>query len=289
MSSRPRARCRGGGGGWAQISGAAAAAGLRMAKVYDINIEFITINSSEATTMKPQKTKTSALDPPGIRVGVVRGISYGLFGEPEEFVPQARALGAGLIRAYLYWGQLEPEPGSYRWDAVDALLGQLTGDEEVWITLCSASPWGTRVPTDFQPPSPGPRPGRVRGVRAPGGAPVRRAGAVLAVQQRAEQYGCAVGGHRARIRGTADDLLPRGQGHRPGRGGRARRLRLRRVQQRAGQRTTAVLRPPRRRRARRLRSVQRAPVWRPRRGAALPGHRPAVHAVTRVSQAGHRW
>jgi len=37
---------------------------------------------------------------------------------------------------------------------VDALLGQLTGDEEVWITLCSASPWGPRVPTDFQPQSP---------------------------------------------------------------------------------------------------------------------------------------
>ena len=99
-------------------------------------------------------TMTSAFDPPGIRLGVVRGISYGLFGKPGEFVPQARALGAELIRAYLYWGQLEPEPGCYRWEAVDALLGQLTGDEEVWITLCSASPWGTRVPTDFQPQSP---------------------------------------------------------------------------------------------------------------------------------------
>src|SRR6266566_4645070 len=104
--------------------------------------------------MKPRITVTSAFDPPGIRPGVVRGISYGLFGKPGEFVPQARALGAELIRAYLYWGQVEPEPGSYRWEAVDALLGQLTGDEEVWITLCSASPWGTRVPTDFQPQSP---------------------------------------------------------------------------------------------------------------------------------------
>jgi len=99
-------------------------------------------------------TTTSAFDPPGIRLGVVRGISYGLFGKPGEFVPQARALGAGLIRAYLYWGQLEPEPGRYRWEAADALLGQLTGDEEVWITLCSSSPWGTRVSTDFQPQSP---------------------------------------------------------------------------------------------------------------------------------------
>jgi hypothetical protein len=58
------------------------------------------------------------------------------------------------VRAYLYWGQVEPEPGRYRWEAVDALLGQLDGDEEVWITLCSSSPWGTRQPTDFLPPSP---------------------------------------------------------------------------------------------------------------------------------------
>jgi hypothetical protein len=99
-------------------------------------------------------TMTSTFDPPGIRLGVVRGISYGLFGEPGEFVPQARALGAGLVRAYLYWGQLEPEPGRYRWQVLDALLGQLDGDEEVWLTVCSSSPWGTRQPTDFLPPSP---------------------------------------------------------------------------------------------------------------------------------------
>jgi hypothetical protein len=69
-------------------------------------------------------------EPRGIRLGVVRGISYGLFGPPGEFVPQARALGAGLIRAYLYWSQIEPEPGQFRWDTVDALLGQLSGEEE---------------------------------------------------------------------------------------------------------------------------------------------------------------
>ena len=104
--------------------------------------------------MTTDMTMSSAFDPPGIRLGVVRGISYGLFGKPGEFVPQARALGAGLIRAYLYWGQVEPEPGRYQWEVVDALLAQLDGDEEVWVTLCSSSPWGTRVPTDFQPQSP---------------------------------------------------------------------------------------------------------------------------------------
>src|SRR5262245_64879369 len=50
-----------------------------------------------------------------------------------------------------------------------------------------------------------PRPGRVRGIRAPGGAPLRGTGALLAVQQRTEQHGPAVGGHRARIRRAADE------------------------------------------------------------------------------------
>jgi hypothetical protein len=91
---------------------------------------------------------------PGYRLGVVRGISYGLFGKPDEFASEARALGAGLVRAYVYWGQVEPAPGQYVWDAVDALLAQLDGDEEVWLTVCSSSPWATRQATDFLPPSP---------------------------------------------------------------------------------------------------------------------------------------
>ena len=91
---------------------------------------------------------------PGIRLGVVRGISYGLFAPPDGFVPQARALGAGLLRAYVYWAQVQPEPGRYVWDTVDALLAQLDGDEEVWLTVCSSSPWATRQPTNFLPPSP---------------------------------------------------------------------------------------------------------------------------------------
>ena len=93
-------------------------------------------------------------EPRDVRLGVVRGISYGLFGSPGVFVPAARALGARLVRAYVFWGQVEPQPGVCRWDAVDALLAQLDGDEEVWITLCSSSPWATRSPTDFLPPSP---------------------------------------------------------------------------------------------------------------------------------------
>jgi hypothetical protein len=56
--------------------------------------------------VKPRITVTSAFDPPGIRLGVVRGISYGLFGKPGEFVPQARALG---------WSRSPAATGGRRW------------------------------------------------------------------------------------------------------------------------------------------------------------------------------
>jgi hypothetical protein len=91
---------------------------------------------------------------PGVGLGIVRSISYGLFGKPDQFVPQLRELGAGLVRVYFYWSQVEPEPGRWSFDAVDAFLDQLDGSEEVWVTVCSSSPWATRQATEFLPPSP---------------------------------------------------------------------------------------------------------------------------------------
>ena len=91
---------------------------------------------------------------PGVRLGIVRGITYGLFGKPDQFLPQLRELGAGLVRVYFYWSQVEPEPGRWTFDAVDAFLEQLEGSEEVWVTVSSSSRWATRQATDFLPPSP---------------------------------------------------------------------------------------------------------------------------------------
>lgn len=93
-------------------------------------------------------------EPAGIRLGVVRGISYGLFGKPDDSVAAAASTGAGLVRTYLYWSQVEPEPGRFVWDTVDAMLDQIPEGQELWITLCSSSRWGTRRSTDFQPQSP---------------------------------------------------------------------------------------------------------------------------------------
>ncbi|HEX6444907.1 MAG TPA: hypothetical protein VF053_07475 [Streptosporangiales bacterium] len=93
-------------------------------------------------------------EPTETRLGIVRGISYGLFGPPDEFMPQLRELGARLVRVYVYWDQVEPRPGEFEWGVVDAFLDQLDGTEEVWVTVCSSSGWATRTPTNFLPPSP---------------------------------------------------------------------------------------------------------------------------------------
>lgn len=93
-------------------------------------------------------------EPSDIRLGIARGISYGMFGPPEPIVAPMRELGARLARVYVYWSQVEPRPGHYEWSIVDSLLAQLSGDEEVWVTVCASSPWGTRTATDFLPPSP---------------------------------------------------------------------------------------------------------------------------------------
>ena len=106
--------------------------------------------------------------PPGIRLGIVRSISYGLFGKPDTFVPQLRELGATLVRVYFFWSQVEPEPGHYTFDAVDAFLDQLDGSEEVWVAACSSS-W-SRISRMSAPRSRSPRP-RERRRPTRGGSP----------------------------------------------------------------------------------------------------------------------
>ena len=103
---------------------------------------------------------------PEVALGIVRGISHGLFRPAEPFGAQLRALGAGLVRIFIYWSQVEPEPGRYDFGVVDSFLEELDGTEQVWITLCSSSPWATRQATRFLPPSPAKDPAAYRALVA---------------------------------------------------------------------------------------------------------------------------
>ncbi|MFF1615428.1 hypothetical protein ACFVYA_47505 [Amycolatopsis sp. NPDC058278] len=91
---------------------------------------------------------------PDVRLGVSRGLTYGIHTEPEVFMPVVRELGARTIRMYLYWSQIEPEPGEFSWEAVDAMLDQMTDSDELWVTVYSTSTWATRHPNPTLPASP---------------------------------------------------------------------------------------------------------------------------------------
>ncbi|WP_209667292.1 beta-galactosidase [Amycolatopsis magusensis] len=117
--------------------------------------------TEEATTMIGDPPEPGdAL--PGFRLGVSRGLTYGVHTEPEVFLPEVRALGVRTVRVYLYWAQLEPEPGEFDWTAVDALLDQLEDTDELWITVYSTSTWATRHPNPTLPASAAEDPERYR-------------------------------------------------------------------------------------------------------------------------------
>jgi hypothetical protein len=82
---------------------------------------------SETLTREP-------VEPQDIRLGVVRGISYGLFGPPGEFGPQARTLGAGLVRAFAEAAEAA-EPASQSTDELVTRAGQATPERRAMDAL----------------------------------------------------------------------------------------------------------------------------------------------------------
>jgi hypothetical protein len=98
-----------------------------------------------------------------LRMGPPIGVSWSpTYGfpphKPESFVAPARGVGAAFNRITLYWSQIEPRPGVWRWDELDAWLAQLTQPDEGFLTLSSASPWATRSASWVFPSSPAKNP-----------------------------------------------------------------------------------------------------------------------------------
>jgi hypothetical protein len=87
--------------------------------------------------------------------GIAWFFLYGTHGVPAAtFMPQVRELGGDFTKVYLFWQQIEPEPGRYDWTAVDAFLDQLHSPEEGLVSLFTASQWATVKPSSMLPPSP---------------------------------------------------------------------------------------------------------------------------------------
>jgi len=107
-----------------------------------------------------EKMQTSvAISLPGSPLGVAAGFLYGYQGTPAfSFMPALREIGAGLSKIYVFWNQIEPEPGKFSWDAVDNFVGQLNSPEEGLIAIFSSSTWATRQCATMLPPSPAKNP-----------------------------------------------------------------------------------------------------------------------------------
>lgn len=100
----------------------------------------------------PANSEPLRMGPP---IGVSWSPTYGFPPrKPEAIMTQAHAVGAAFTRITLYWSQIEPKPGVWRWDELDAWLAQLTRPDEGFLTLSSASPWATRTPSWVFPSSP---------------------------------------------------------------------------------------------------------------------------------------
>jgi hypothetical protein len=92
---------------------------------------------------------------PDLPMGVAWSPVYGFPpAKPESFMPQARALGASFARLTLYWSQIEPRDGVYRWAELDAYLAQLQSPKQGMLTIAAASPWATRSHSWVFPSSP---------------------------------------------------------------------------------------------------------------------------------------
>jgi len=92
-------------------------------------------------------------------LGIAYGFLYGYSGAAaESFMPLVRGLGAGCIKVYLFWNQIEPERGRFQWDAVDAFIDQLHSPDEGVISFFSTSTWAVEKPGTMLPPSPAKNP-----------------------------------------------------------------------------------------------------------------------------------
>lgn len=87
--------------------------------------------------------------------GIAWGFLYGYAGtKAETFMPLVRGMGGGFTKVYLFWNQIEPEKGHFRWDALDAFANQLNSPEEGLVSLFSTSTWAVQKPGTMLPSSP---------------------------------------------------------------------------------------------------------------------------------------
>jgi hypothetical protein len=134
------------------------------ARAENAKIDHTTSRDSTASVPGPSDSRPAPvdgqpIDMPGAPLGIGWAFLYGYQGVPAApFMPLLRACGGGMTKVYLFWNQIEPQPGKYDWTAVDALADQLQSPEEGLIAVFSSSQWATERPSTMLPPSPAKNP-----------------------------------------------------------------------------------------------------------------------------------
>jgi hypothetical protein len=129
------------------------------AVVYLSLLTGVAMSNTNAVATPDIPAKDHQITMAGSPFGIAGGFLYGYQGTPAyEFMPQLRQLGSGFTKIYLFWNQIEPEPGKFDWTAVDKFVNQLESPEEGLISLFSASQWATVRASALLPPSPAKNP-----------------------------------------------------------------------------------------------------------------------------------
>lgn len=78
------------------------------------------------------------------------GVQVNAWGNASANIGHIKALGFGWMKAQMPWKDVEPNPGDYRWDAWDQLIGAYhAGDIKILVSIVKAPNWARPSNTNF--------------------------------------------------------------------------------------------------------------------------------------------
>ena len=76
-------------------------------------------------------------------VGYDFGVAFGDLYKGQRFMPHIRDLKTALTKVYIFWDQIEPSKGQYRWTIIDSFVSQLNESDEALIAIWASSKWAS--------------------------------------------------------------------------------------------------------------------------------------------------
>lgn len=79
----------------------------------------------------------------GSVVGYDFGVAFGDLYKGQRFMPHIRDLNTALTKVYIFWNQIEPSKGQYRWTIIDSFVSQLNESDEALVAIWASSKWAS--------------------------------------------------------------------------------------------------------------------------------------------------